>query len=156
MTASAVAFANSVTAQAGDERPAKRQRVPAEQRPPPESRCLVGGAFHAVPPELLRRVLGLLSAHDLSAAVSVTCRGLRAAAADNILWRRLYKARSGLRFCARRLALGVGSSVWPLATWSLTPCAALQVGHEGIRGGRARLEQAALLECDSTAFDTVA
>ena len=55
----------------------------------------MGGAFRAVPPELLRRVLGLLSAHDLSAAVSVTCRGLRAAAADNILWRRLYKARCG-------------------------------------------------------------
>ncbi len=69
--------------------------MPAEQRAPPESRCLVGGAFRAVPPELLRRVLGLLSAHDLSAAVSVTCRGLRAAAADNILWRRLYKARCG-------------------------------------------------------------
>ena len=91
---------NGVAAQADGERPAKRQRLPAEQRPPPEFRCLVGGAFHAVPPELLRRVLGLLSAHDLSAAVSVTCRGLRVAAADNILWRRLYKARSGRRVCA--------------------------------------------------------
>lgn len=71
--------------------PAKRHR--AEQRVRPLVRCSVGGAFQVVPPELLPRILGFLSAHDLSTATSLTCQGLRFASADNILWRRLYKAR---------------------------------------------------------------
>ncbi len=69
--------------------PAKRRRVHAE----PQLRCSVSGAFQDVPPELLRRILGFLSAHDLCAAVARACRGLRCAAADDVLWRRLYKAR---------------------------------------------------------------
>ena len=69
--------------------PAKRRRMHAE----PEPRCSVSGEFRDVPPELLRRILGFLSAHDLCAAVALACRGLRCAAADDVLWRRLYKAR---------------------------------------------------------------
>ena len=54
--------------------PAKRRRVHAA----PELPCAVSavsGAFQDVPPELLRRILGFLPAHDLCAA------GLRAPAA---------------------------------------------------------------------------
>ncbi|KAK9841807.1 hypothetical protein WJX81_004277 [Elliptochloris bilobata] len=81
----------------GGSPPAKRRRANTEPQPCLALRCSVGGAFQDVPPELLRRMLGFLSAHDLFAAVSLTCRGLRSAAADNVLWRRLYKARWGTK-----------------------------------------------------------
>jgi len=81
----------------GVARPAKRART-AGQEPPPspgEPAAPAGeGPMEALPDDLLRHILGWLSAEAL-ASVRQTSRRLRAVGGEDPLWRRLAHARWG-------------------------------------------------------------
>lgn len=82
-------------AEASDERPYKRQRQSAPATPDVTEvnwNRQNQGMLGQLPPEVVLRMLGFLSADDLTAAAKA-CRYLGAVTAQDELWRRLYCAR---------------------------------------------------------------
>ncbi|KAK9828625.1 hypothetical protein WJX72_001162 [[Myrmecia] bisecta] len=66
--------------------------------------CSMGPYFDSLPPDALAAILGLVSGQDV-AALSCTCRGLRAAGEDGEVWRvLLQRAFPASRLSASRLA----------------------------------------------------